>query len=194
MAVSTCSLPYIPHTPSSSGIHAITPNSGRNPTQSHFPHSTLILSITIRWHVSWLTSKVISCYFIILYHIFYHVCEVMLWILWTGKLMVPFKWNGYSLSVLCGGCVLFVEDFSLSKCPSSNGRKFYVSAPRSSPGKVANSLPSSASSNSLTDERTSTRLRRKMRDLVVGEAKPKWALTFEMAKLLIHFNKTSPFA
>lgn len=54
MAVSTCSLPYIPHTPSSSGIHAITPNSGRNPTQSHFPHSTLILSITIRWHVSWL--------------------------------------------------------------------------------------------------------------------------------------------
>ncbi|XP_047483248.1 WD repeat-containing protein 11-like [Penaeus chinensis] len=83
----------------------------------------------------------------------------------------PFHNN--KMAFLCGGCVLFVEDFSLSKCPSSNGRKFYVSAPRSSPGKVANSLPSSASSNSLTDERTSTRLRRKMRDLVVGEAKPK---------------------
>lgn len=190
MAANTCWLPYTLHTPSSSGIHATTPNSGRNPTQRHFPHSTLILSITIRWHVSWLwmTFKAIGWYFIIFYHIFYHVCEVMLWILWTGKLIGVLQKYGYALSVLCGGCVLFVEDFSLSKCPSSNGRKFYVSAPRSSPGKVANSLPSSASSNSLTDERTSTRLRRKMRDLVVGEAKPKYVLTFEMAKLHIHFN------
>lgn len=83
----------------------------------------------------------------------------------------PFHFN--KMAFLCGGCVLFVEDFSLTKCPSSNGRKFYVSTPRTSPGKVVNSMPSSVSSGSLTDERTSTRIRRKMRELVVGEAKPK---------------------
>ncbi|XP_053654760.2 WD repeat-containing protein 11 isoform X1 [Cherax quadricarinatus] len=83
----------------------------------------------------------------------------------------PFHFN--KMAFLCGGCVLFVEDFSLTKCPSSNGRKFYVSTPRTSPGKVANSIPSSTSSNSINDERTSSRIRRKMRELVVGEAKPK---------------------
>ncbi|XP_066990609.1 WD repeat-containing protein 11-like isoform X1 [Macrobrachium rosenbergii] len=83
----------------------------------------------------------------------------------------PFHNN--KMAFLGGGCVLFVEDFSLNKCPSSNGRKFYVSTPRTSPGRISSSIPSSASSNSLTDERASSKIRRKMREMVVGEVKPK---------------------
>ncbi|CAL4100716.1 unnamed protein product, partial [Meganyctiphanes norvegica] len=81
----------------------------------------------------------------------------------------PFHSN--KMSFLCGNCVLFVEDFSLSKCPSSNGRKFYVSTPRSSPGRSGSvSLPSS---NSIDEqEGTSNRIKRKMKELV-GEQKPK---------------------
>ncbi|KAG7176660.1 WD repeat-containing protein 11-like [Homarus americanus] len=94
----------------------------------------------------------------------------------------PFHFN--KMAFLCGGCVLFVEDFSLNKCPSSNGRKFYVSTPRTSPGKVVNSIPTSTSSTSITDERTSTRIRRKMRELVVGEGKPKSEDVSQLAECL----------
>lgn len=76
---------------------------------------------------------------------------------------------------LCQGCILFIEDFSLNKCPSSNGRKFYVSAPRSSPGRTG-SLPSSSSSSSISDdkEKATTIIKRKMRELVVGESRPRY--------------------
>ncbi|XP_063852322.1 WD repeat-containing protein 11-like isoform X2 [Scylla paramamosain] len=97
----------------------------------------------------------------------------------------PFHIN--KMAFLCSGCVLFVEDFNLVKCPSSNGRKFYVSAPRTSPGRGGagqgtsappqgpNAPPGSAGGGAGTmgsDERTSSRIRRKMRELVVGEVKP----------------------
>ncbi|CAL4175372.1 unnamed protein product [Meganyctiphanes norvegica] len=86
----------------------------------------------------------------------------------------PFHYN--KMTFLCGGCVLFVDDFSLRKCPSSNGKKFYISTARNSPGRsTSGSLPSSASSSSLSDqEKTGNRLRKKMKDLVtIGEVKPK---------------------
>lgn len=71
--------------------------------------------------------------------------------------------------------MLFVEDFSLSRCPSSNGRKFYVSTPRASPGKGGGG-GGGGGPGQLSEERTSTRIRRKMRELVVGEAKPRSVL------------------
>ncbi|KAK7074520.1 WD repeat-containing protein 11 [Halocaridina rubra] len=101
----------------------------------------------------------------------------------------PFHNN--KMAFLCGGCVLFVEDFSLTKCPSSNGRKFYVCTPRTSPGKISGSIPSSASSNSLNDERTGSRIRRKMRELVVGEVKPKNDDASQLAECLqLSYHRT----
>ncbi|PSN34557.1 WD repeat-containing protein 11 [Blattella germanica] len=72
-------------------------------------------------------------------------------------------------------CILFIDDFTLSKVPSSNGRKFYISSPRSNPS--ANSARGSVSNLTTVGleekQRTRDRLRRLMKDLVVGETKPK---------------------
>lgn len=35
--------------------------------------------------------------------------------------------------VLASDCILFVDDFNVHKTPSSNGRKFYISNPSSTP-------------------------------------------------------------
>lgn len=44
--------------------------------------------------------------------------------------------------VLASDCILFVDDFNVHKTPSSNGRKFYISNPSSTP------------SNSSADDRS----------------------------------------
>lgn len=87
--------------------------------------------------------------------------------------------------VHCTDCILFVEDFTVSKVPTSNGRKFYVSSPRSSAsGQRGSSGNLSANKGSVgnlaaavQEERTGTKdkLRRLMKDLVIGEVKPKYA-------------------
>lgn len=61
-------------------------------------------------------------------------------------------------TVLCPDCILFVDEFSVSKAPSTNGRKFYISSPR------------------LAEEnlRTRDRLKKLMRGLVVGENIPRY--------------------
>ena len=41
-----------------------------------------------------------------------------------------------SILVLCQDSILFVDDFSLQKTPSSNGRKYFISAPSSSSSEL----------------------------------------------------------
>lgn len=83
----------------------------------------------------------------------------------------------------CTDCILFVEDFSVTRIPSSNGRKFYVSSPRPSAsgnrGSLSNLSVNKGSLGNLTtavqEEKTGAkdRFRRLMKDLVIGEIKPK---------------------
>ncbi|KAK7571105.1 hypothetical protein V9T40_014709 [Parthenolecanium corni] len=65
--------------------------------------------------------------------------------------------DGSKLAFLCPDCILFVDEFSVGKIPSTNGRKFYISSPRISEDTI----------------RTRDRLKKLMRGLVVGENKPK---------------------
>lgn len=99
---------------------------------------------------------------------------------------------------MCSDCILFIDDFTLNKVPSSNGRKFYISTPRTSTniggsGSVGSGGNLSNSGNSLSSglsatgsvpnlaaavgleekQRARDRLRRLMKDLVLGETKPK---------------------
>ena len=72
--------------------------------------------------------------------------------------------------VLGNDCILFVNDFSINKSPSSNGRKFYITTP-----VVGNSGPSpSSSSTNLpggVDKKIGNRFRRVR--LLVGDNKPR---------------------
>ncbi|XP_026682109.1 LOW QUALITY PROTEIN: WD repeat-containing protein 11-like, partial [Diaphorina citri] len=61
--------------------------------------------------------------------------------------------------IQCPDCILFIDDFTVSRIPSSNGRKFYISSPKmSEPEEVLKSKD---------------RLKRMMRGLTVGEIKPR---------------------
>uniref|UniRef100_A0A146LNG3 WD repeat-containing protein 11 n=1 Tax=Lygus hesperus TaxID=30085 RepID=A0A146LNG3_LYGHE len=64
------------------------------------------------------------------------------------------------IAFLCPDCILFLDNFTTRKIPSSNGRKFYVSSPR---------LDSTSEENLKGRDR----LKRLMKGLVVGETKPK---------------------
>lgn len=78
----------------------------------------------------------------------------------------------FSFAVLCTDCILFVDDFMLGKVPSSNGRKFYISSPRSN--QAARGSMSNLTAVGLEEkQRTKDRLRRLMKDMVVGETKPR---------------------
>lgn len=61
-------------------------------------------------------------------------------------------------AVLCPDGILFVDEFSVGKIPSTNGKKFYISSPRLNEDNL----------------RTRDRLKKLMRGLVVGENKPKY--------------------
>ncbi|XP_077991912.1 WD repeat-containing protein 11-like isoform X2 [Glandiceps talaboti] len=70
--------------------------------------------------------------------------------------------NPTSLTLLGQDCILFVNDFSVSKPPSSNGKKFYIE-----------STPSASSSGGATsDRRGSARTAFKRVKMLVGEGKP----------------------
>ncbi|KAL1460934.1 hypothetical protein WDU94_012870 [Cyamophila willieti] len=64
------------------------------------------------------------------------------------------------LAFQCPDCILFIDDFSVSRIPSSNGRKFYISSPR-------------VSEPDETGVKSKDRLKRLMRGLTVGEMKPR---------------------
>lgn len=73
------------------------------------------------------------------------------------------------LAFVCPDCILIVEDFSLAKAPTSNGRKFYISSPRA----TTPATPSFPSTSFTGGDRSRDRLRRLMRDIIVGEAAPR---------------------
>lgn len=68
-----------------------------------------------------------------------------------------------------------MDDFTLSKVPSSNGKKYYISTPKSNPSASGyrGSATNLTSVGQEEKQRTRDRLRRLMKDLVVGETKPK---------------------
>lgn len=104
--------------------------------------------------------------------------KTKLWKKSYTETLVSFNFDPFTpskLAFLCSDCILFVEDFTLSKVPSSNGRKFYISSPRSNTSAIsARGSVSNLTSVGLEEkQRTTDRLRRLMKDLVLGETKPK---------------------
>ncbi|XP_063221643.1 WD repeat-containing protein 11-like [Bacillus rossius redtenbacheri] len=101
-----------------------------------------------------------------------------LWKKTYTETLVSFSFDPFSASrmaFLCSDCILFVDDFMPSKIPSSNGRKFYISSPRIQPsvGSSRGSMSNLTSVGLEEKHRTKDRLRRLMKDLVVGETKPR---------------------
>ncbi|XP_071948596.1 WD repeat-containing protein 11-like [Antedon mediterranea] len=74
-----------------------------------------------------------------------------------------------NLTLLGNDCILFVNDFSIAKAPSSNGRKFYITCP--------SSIPSSSGSNSAStgEKKNGGKPKGALRRvrLLVGDSKPK---------------------
>lgn len=65
-----------------------------------------------------------------------------------------------------------MDDFNLSKTPSSNGNRFYISSPNQSPAR-------GSSITGLGDEKErSNTLRKRVRGLVAGELKAKLVNNF----------------
>ncbi|KAB7494848.1 hypothetical protein Anas_09270 [Armadillidium nasatum] len=93
----------------------------------------------------------------------------------------PFHSN--KMAFLCQSCILFVDDFNLSKTPSSNGNRFYISSPNQSPAR-------GSSISGLGDEKErSNTLRKRVRGLVAGELKAKSEETSpsnEILQLMFH--------
>jgi len=64
-------------------------------------------------------------------------------------------------------CILFVDDFSMSKMPASNGKKYYISTPSGSPGGMSGS----SSSDKLSGNRGSkSTITKRMSNILVGES------------------------
>ncbi|GAB1607865.1 WD repeat-containing protein 11-like isoform X2 [Argonauta hians] len=71
-----------------------------------------------------------------------------------------------NIAFLGQDCIIFVDDFSVTKLPSSNGKKFYISSP--------SAQGSNRSSNSDTLEKKSSRnLAKRVSRVLVGESKLK---------------------
>ncbi|KAF2349114.1 WD40-repeat-containing domain [Trinorchestia longiramus] len=83
----------------------------------------------------------------------------------TSVCLDPF--HDTKMAFLCENCVVFVNDLHPSKCPSSNGTKFYLA---SSGGSASPQGPSASPSLGGNGSRTITR---RMREFVVGENKTK---------------------
>ncbi|XP_065339644.1 WD repeat-containing protein 11-like [Cloeon dipterum] len=73
--------------------------------------------------------------------------------------------NNSKLAFLCQDCILFVDDFTVSKAPASNGRRFFISQ----------GIGGQASGGHNSNEKKSggEGLRKLVKDLVIGEVKPK---------------------
>ncbi|XP_046385283.1 WD repeat-containing protein 11-like [Ischnura elegans] len=92
--------------------------------------------------------------------------------------LVSFSFDPFDASriaFLCQDCILFVDDFTPLRVPSSNGRKFYISSPRAVQQQQQQLANNNPNLTTCAEEKQGTRdrLRRLMRDLVVGETKPR---------------------
>lgn len=75
----------------------------------------------------------------------------------------PFSYR--NIAFLGQDCILFIDDFSITKTPSSNGKKFYISSPSASKGDTpSNTLERKSSSSSRN-------LAKRMTKILVGEGK-----------------------
>ena len=92
-------------------------------------------------------------------------------------------------------CILFIEDFSHSRAPTSAGKKFYVVGPnRSSPVREGgDSVGSSAHPTSRDDKGKAarTRIKRLMKEFVMGEAQATQGDTLTLAECLQVSNDPS---
>lgn len=77
-----------------------------------------------------------------------------------------------NIAFLGQDCIIFVDDFSVTKVPSSNGKKFYISSPS------AQGSGRSSNSDSL-DKKSSRNLAKRMSKVLVGESKVKSNLNEE---------------
>ncbi|XP_025096054.1 WD repeat-containing protein 11-like [Pomacea canaliculata] len=75
--------------------------------------------------------------------------------------------NLKNLAFLGQDCIIFVNDFTITKTPSSNGKKFYISNPSTQ------GMPRSSSSGSLDRKGSASKnLAKRMTRILVGESKP----------------------
>ena len=90
-------------------------------------------------------------------------------VLGCAAIVPPFDpFDTTRLAFLGQDCVLFVDDFSLSKVPVSNGKKFYISSPTSQ-----TTISHSTSSEKLSDKKSSKSTIRRMSGILVGESSRK---------------------
>jgi len=95
-----------------------------------------------------------------------------LWKKTYNDLLMSFSFDPFDqnrLAFLGQDCVIFVDDFSLSKAPSSAGRKFYISSPTSQ----ATAVSHSSSIEKLSEKRNSKSTIRRMSSILVGESNVK---------------------
>ncbi|XP_076467443.1 WD repeat-containing protein 11-like [Babylonia areolata] len=75
--------------------------------------------------------------------------------------------NGKNLAFLGQDCIIFVNDFIITKTPSSNGKKYYISNPSTQ------GMSRSSSSGSLDRKGSASKtLAKRMSRILVGESKP----------------------
>ncbi|XP_037068815.1 WD repeat-containing protein 11-like [Pollicipes pollicipes] len=67
------------------------------------------------------------------------------------------------LALLCPNALLFVDDFTVGKCPAGSGSKFYLSSIRGSPGSSTPVTPT------YEEKSTRDKLKKKVLDLVTGD-------------------------
>lgn len=77
--------------------------------------------------------------------------------------------NSKNVAFLGSDCIVFIDDFSVTKTPSSNGKKFFISSPSSS----ATNLKTDGSTSSMEKKAASKNLAERMSKILVGEGTSK---------------------
>ncbi|XP_062608661.1 WD repeat-containing protein 11-like isoform X2 [Saccostrea cucullata] len=86
--------------------------------------------------------------------------------------LLAFSFDPFSsknVAFLGPDCIVFIDDFSVTKTPSSNGKKFYISSPSSS----ASNLKTEGSTSSVEKRTASRNLAERMSKILVGEGPSK---------------------
>ncbi|XP_050396083.2 WD repeat-containing protein 11 [Patella vulgata] len=68
-------------------------------------------------------------------------------------------------------CIVFIDDFTITKTPSSNGKKYYISSPSSHGGSTPVSGTNSLD-RKLSTSSSSKNLAKRMSRILIGESKP----------------------
>ncbi|XP_071090050.1 WD repeat-containing protein 11-like isoform X1 [Haliotis cracherodii] len=76
--------------------------------------------------------------------------------------------NSKNVAFLGQDCIVFIDDFTITKTPSSNGKKFYIFSPSSQ----NSSTNQTGNTNSLERKSSSKNLAQRMTRILVGESKP----------------------